>query len=583
MLEARAQPIATALLVAMLVAAATVASVFEAPERALLGVCLHLRGRLSTPPEIQVVTIDEKALARFGQMPWDRRIFARLLDRLAADGVKAVGLDIAFHEPARGPAEDQGLAAALIRQGRTVLPAYRAYARGGRTALFKPLPAFQHAAVALGLAQFSTVPEEMPLSFEPLQQEGDTRLPTFALAVARAAGMRVATEPGYLNSLGPAHHFPEFSFGDALDAPAGTFRDHLVLVGSTARGLPDTNFTSPFMEAGPVSGVELHATALANLLTDSVLHRPAPLWVVLGCLLLGVFPGAWLASPQPELLKRRLGLYAIALLALVGLTQVAIARHWWVEVVPGVLVLTLCLVAGFAAQQARLLQDRNRLLEWYAADVARESARERARIDGELHDEAQQLLIALIRDLRRVRKLFERDPQEALDRVEASEGLGRRILDEIMRVRKDMVPHTLERSGLVAAIEEMASDYQRRSEDLAVAVELRSWENRLDPLFEAELYWLIKEALNNALKHAQAHHVRIGLERGARWVVVSLEDDGRGFVVPDLDRAPAGPEHSGLRRMALRVRALKGILSLRSAPGAGTRLEIRVPVEGGSR
>ncbi|HEY9857324.1 MAG TPA: hypothetical protein V6D05_16380, partial [Stenomitos sp.] len=73
------------------------------------------------------------------------------------------------------------------------------------------------------------------------------------------------------------------------------------------------------------------------------------------------------------------------------------------------------------------------------------------------------------------------------------------------------------------------------------------------------------------------------LERHGREAVVGVEDDGRGFRVPDLERAPTGPEHSGLHRMWLRARALRGGLSIESAPGRGTRLELRVPVEGVAR
>lgn len=582
MLQDRLKPLIFALLLALMVAAGMLGRGFEGAERALLAAREHLRGPLPPPPAIRIVTIDEQALARFGQMPWDRRRFAELIDHARRDGARAVGLDIAFHEPGREPMEDRALAGTIGAMGRVVLPAYRAYARGGQTALFRPLPLLERSAIALGLAQFSTLPEEMPLTFQPQQHEGGTVLPTFALAMARAGGLPVTPRDGYLTHLGPAHHFPATSFGDALDAPPGFFRDRLVLVGSTARGLADTNFTAPFMEAGPMSGVELHATALANLMQDRVLRRPAAGWIVLMVLGLAVFPGTWLASPRPEPLFRRAALFLGTLLVLGLASHLALLASWWVDAVPQVLLLSLCLVVGLGAQQARLLGDRNRLLEWYATDVAREAQRERTRIDGELHDEAQQLLIALGRDLRRVRKLFDRDPQEALERVEASEALSRRILDELMRVRKNLIPHTLERSGLVSAVEEMATDYQRRSEGLAVHVEVQAWEGRLGPVLEAELYWLIKEALNNALKHARAQQIRLLLERGPRWAVVTIQDDGLGFVVPDLEAAPVGPEHSGLRRMALRVHALRGILTIDSRPGAGTRLALQVPVEGGT-
>ncbi len=581
----RLQPILTALVVTLTTLLAMLAGMFEAPERATLVARLLARGPLAPRADVVVVALDEAALARYGQMPWDRRRFAELLDRLHADGARAVGLDVAFHEPARDPAEDRALEAAIRRMGRVILPAYRAYA-GDRqdTTLFKPLPAFEAAAAALGLVQFNSAQELMTLGLEPVQQESRAVLPIFGLALARAAGLEIpAPRPGYLNPLGPAHHFRELSFGAALAAPPGAFKDRIVLVGATARGLPDTNFVSPFQSRGPVSGVELHATALSNLAAGNLLHRLPAGWNALGLLLLGLLPGSLLASDRPGPLRTRL-LALLGLVAgLVALAQGLLLAGWWLELVPGLAVLGLCFVVGLAFQHARLLGDRNRMLEWYAADLAREAKRERERIDGELHDEAQQLLIALTRDLRRVRKNLAEALPEAGERLAQAEALGKRILDEIMRVRKDLMPHTLSRSGLKAAVEEMASDYARRSASCAVHVEVGDWPERLDPVLESELYWLIKESLNNAAKHAQAGQIRLRLERRGPVAVVGIEDDGRGFRVPDLERAPSGPEHSGLHRMWLRARALRGGLSVESTPGRGTRLELKVPVEGVAR
>lgn len=577
----RLQPFIVAAGVALAFAGASLSGMLDAPERASLVGRLRLRGPLSPPPDVAIVAIDEAALARYGQMPWDRRRFAALLDRLRADGAKAVGIDVAFNEPAREPVEDVALAAAITRMGRVVLPAYSlAAGSGGRTVLFEPLPALQAAAAALGLAQFTTADETHEL--EPMRREGDTLLPTFGLAVARAAGLSVgASAEGYLNPMGPAGHFPRTSFHEALKAPAGSFRDKIVLVGATAQGLPDTGFMGPFMERGRMSGIELHATALANLTATGPLHRLPPPLTLVGLFALALGPGAYLASERPAPPGRRVLALLALLLFLSAAAQGALWRGWWLELVPALGVVATCFVAGLAAQQARLLRDRNRMLEWYAADLAREARRERERIDGELHDETQQLLIALTRDLRRVRKLMASDASAAGERLDGTEGLAKRILEEIMRVRKALVPHTLGRSGLRAAVEEMAADYAARSEGLAVEPEIGEW-RPLDAGREAELYWLLKEALNNALKHAAATRIRLMLGIEGNEAVVAVADDGRGFAVPDLERVPEGPEHSGLHRVWVRVQALRGRLVVDSSPGAGTRIEMRFPYKGGA-
>ncbi|MNU05607.1 hypothetical protein D3C72_2504710 [compost metagenome] len=62
---------------------------------------------------------------------------------------------------------------------------------------------------------------------------------------------------------------------------------------------------------------------------------------------------------------------------------------------------------------------------------------------------------------------------------------------------------------------------------------------------------------------------------------MEVADDGKGFMVPDLSRAPEGPEHSGLHRMWVRVQAQRGRMDVRSAPGEGTRIAIRLEDKGG--
>lgn len=582
MFSLRHQPIAAAAATTLLVAAAFALGTFEAPERSTLAGRLLVRGPLPAPASIRIVAIDEHALERFGQMPWDRRRFAALLDRLRADGARAVGIDVAFNEPARRAEEDAVLETAIARFGRVVLPAYSLFkGEHGETTLFKPLPGYRRAAIALGLAQYNTSNEALEL--HPYAREGSALLPVFSLAVARAAGLAVPSfDDRYLNPFGPARHFSMLSFPDALSAPKGSFKNQVVLVGATAQGLPDTGFNWPFAQRGRLSGIELHATALANLLSNGGLRRLAIPWTLVGLTVLGLGPGAWLASDRSDSLGLRgLGLAAV-LLGLMAIAESALWLGWWLELMPGLVLMSACFVVGLMAQEARLLGDRNQLLERYAEDLAREARREREQIDGELHDEAQQLLIALGRDLRRVRKVFERDPQEASLKLEQAESLSKRILDEVMRVRKALVPHTLHRSGLRAAVEEMAGDYAERA-GLSIQVEVGDWPTRLDPVLESELYWLIKESLNNAIKHAEASTIRLRLERKGVQIVVGIEDDGRGFKVPDLERTPMGPEHSGLHRMWVRAQALRGVFALDSTPGNGSRLELRVPVEGGAR
>jgi signal transduction histidine kinase len=89
------------------------------------------------------------------------------------------------------------------------------------------------------------------------------------------------------------------------------------------------------------------------------------------------------------------------------------------------------------------------------------------------------------------------------------------------------------------------------------------------------LYRVAQEAVTNALRHARPGRVQITLTATPDSVRLVVEDDGQGF-----DPQLAPPDRYGLRGMNERVRLLGGSLHVRSAPGAGTQIEARVPLEG---
>lgn len=561
---------------------------FEPLERTALDLWFTLRGPRPVQAPVAIVAIDEASLARYGQMPWDRRHFASLLDKLQA--ARVVTFDVAFNEPGRSaPDEDDALARGLGKVQASILPVFRAYASAHDPVpqLFHPLPELAKAATALGLAHFSSQNQGIILEIEPYQRQGGEVVPALSTATARAfLGGSGLSLPGgtffragtlTLNYPGPKPSIPTYSAEDVLDGkiPPDRFADTAVLVGATATGLPDTNFAAPALVRGPISGVELHAIATENLLAKRGLKRPQP-WVLLVAIaFLGLTIGRRLLRPDPSPVRRRVALLAASSLSVLalGFGLFRWGGIWW-DVTPALALLGGCFMGGNLWQQSMLLRSRNRMLEWYAAELQREAKRQREQIDGELHDEAQQLLIVLSRDLKRARKL--EDVEAIRARLEGAEALNQRILDEILRLRKNLVPHTLGRFGLKAAIAEMADDMSARGE-VRVLCEVAHWPDGVDPVLESELYWLVKEALNNARKHAQAATIRVVMDVESGRLILEIRDDGKGFEPPAYREPPQGHQQSGLHRMWVRAQALKGDLTVQSTPGQGSRLHISVP------
>lgn len=563
----------------------TAANVLEPLERLVIQAQHWLHPTPGFKAPITVIAIDEAALTRHGQMPWNRQLFARLLDRLRLAGATVVGIDVAFTEPSV-PAADAALAAAL-RGMPTVLPAFVAYAGAGGEALqvVEPLPALARASAGLGSVQITRHQQTQIWEIEPYQDVLGDRLPSFPVALAAAyrgaawstprPGPLWRQDPWLIRFRGPANTVPRLSVVDVLGTPPQSLglRGRAVLVGAMAAGLPDTNFAVPDMRGGPMSGVEVFANALDNLLQDGFWRRLGmpPFVTLMGLLAIG--PGWWLFDAGAWSRHRHL-VWVGASSLWIALAIAAFGLGIWLEVVPVLGFLFSCYFGGTVIERAYLVRSRHQLLERYASDLAVESQRQRARLEGELHDGLQQLMLAMDRELRQIRRALQ-TPERAEERVERARDIANQAIDEIKRIRQDLLPPVLRREGLEGALQSLGRDVAARS-GMLVSVEQVDWV-RLPMELEVELYWLIKEALNNAEKHAQASAIRIRLARTGQSAFIEVFDDGRGFAPPDLSIPPAGGEHSGLHRMWLKMRGRGGDMRIASGPGGGSRVCFILP------
>ncbi|HEY9721658.1 MAG TPA: CHASE2 domain-containing protein [Oscillatoriaceae cyanobacterium] len=574
----------TALIFAAIWGLLAACGLLEPLERLTLQARYFARPALAWHAPVSVVAIDERALKAYGQMPWNRTVFARLLQDLHAQGASVVGIDVAFNEPAHEPAQDRALASALAAVP-TVLPTFLAPTGGGLAGI-EPLPIFKARAAALGSIQPATTFQPQDFEVEPYQQAAGRLVPAFAIAVAglvRHDAWRPAPSgwlwrggPLYIDFRTPAGGAPTVSAADVL---AGRLAPHAlagraVLVGATATGLPDTNFTPADVRGGPMAGVELWANVLDDALADGFLRRLSPLavWLLLG--VLAFVPGRPLCTGRSSSVTRTRWLVG-ALLVWAVAAIAAFDLSIWLEVVPVFGFLGTCYLWGLFAEHRDLLTSRNQLLARYAADMADEARRQRARLDGELHDGIQQLLFVVARETRLVQRLV--TDASLRERLEMLERLAGSAQDEVIRVRADLVPPALREGGLADALPTLAHEVSQRT-GLTVAIDTDGWEP-MPRETEVELYWMVKEALHNVEKHAAATRVDIRLTHEHGQAAIEVADDGRGFVASDPSLAPSGTAHTGLHRMWLRMRGNDGDLAIDTTPGGGTRLRFTLGLE----
>ncbi|MEX0985762.1 MAG: sensor histidine kinase [Actinomycetota bacterium] len=192
---------------------------------------------------------------------------------------------------------------------------------------------------------------------------------------------------------------------------------------------------------------------------------------------------------------------------------------------------------------------------------------ERARkLERDIHDGAQQQLVALAVQLRLVRTMVERDPARTIEMLEDLEGAAGEALDDLRDLARGIYPPLLADKGLAAAV-------QAQARKAAMPVDVRATGiGRYEEDVEATVYFCTLEALNNAAKYAAATSVTVSLEQTDGLLIFSVTDDGSGF-----DRASV-PRGSGLQGMTDRVEAVGGDLRITSRPGAGTTVSGTVPV-----
>jgi signal transduction histidine kinase len=187
---------------------------------------------------------------------------------------------------------------------------------------------------------------------------------------------------------------------------------------------------------------------------------------------------------------------------------------------------------------------------------------ERRRIERDLHDGAQQRLVALAMGLGMARAKLEADPAAATALVGEAHEEAKRALAELRDLARGIHPAVLADRGLDAAISALAA----RS-PVPVGVEVAT--GRLPGPVESAAYFVVAEALTNAAKHAGAAEIAVRISRHRDLLIVEVIDDGAGGADP--------ARGSGLRGLADRVAAVDGQLTVTSPPGGPTVVRAELP------
>jgi signal transduction histidine kinase len=260
----------------------------------------------------------------------------------------------------------------------------------------------------------------------------------------------------------------------------------------------------------------------------SVRHAGA----LLGVLRLQERPGSPLTSVE-ERLFTGLAAQAGLVLRLAGLRAELAARH-----------------AELLVRADELRLSRERLIETQDA--------ERRRLERDIHDGAQQHLVALAVNLRLAETVAAKSPERAAKVLEAQSEAAREAIDTLTQLSRGIYPRLLADEGMVQA--------------LRAALVISPIPVRVEAVDVPRLYFCCMEAVQNAAKHSLASRVTVTVGTQDGSVRMTVDDDGEGF---DVSYAEPG---AGLTNMRDRIDAAGGQLQMTSTPGVGTRVDVHVPL-----
>jgi signal transduction histidine kinase len=205
---------------------------------------------------------------------------------------------------------------------------------------------------------------------------------------------------------------------------------------------------------------------------------------------------------------------------------------------------------------------------------------ERGRVALELHDNISQLLCAVLAGWATLaKKLAARDKASRREVIKLSKMLGQTV-DEVQRISRNLRPSVLDELGLVAALRSTCAEFADRT-GVALRLDCKPLTARLPAEGELALYRILQKALENVERHARARHVNVCLREHA-FVELTIHDDGIGFDADHHAARREGKHGLGLLSMHERAIYVGGAFKIKSVRGAGTKIEVLIPLPSGA-
>ncbi|MEO1011653.1 MAG: two-component regulator propeller domain-containing protein [Bacteroidota bacterium] len=246
--------------------------------------------------------------------------------------------------------------------------------------------------------------------------------------------------------------------------------------------------------------------------------------------------------------------------------SIAIVPPWWMSSWFRVILAIVSLILlgiPFYLRIQKLKKDQLAQQQIIEA-IADTQEEERQRISRDLHDSVGGQLVGVKQQLT---GLLEKAPE-----VKTAISVLDETYDEVRRISHNMTPGTLMKFGLAAGIESIAT--MARSEETNINTFFHGIEGHFSKDYETNVFRIVQELLQNAMKHAEPSNINIGLTKRQKELSIMVQDDGIGFDSDNLSQNGG----NGLRNVRYRVEKLMGTLFIDSSPEVGTQVNIELPI-----
>ncbi|UZO80024.1 ATP-binding protein [Aquimarina sp. ERC-38] len=227
------------------------------------------------------------------------------------------------------------------------------------------------------------------------------------------------------------------------------------------------------------------------------------------------------------------------------------------------------------AKEYKVKEELQRLT---VSQIVEAQEEERKRIAKEIHDSIGQMLTALKFNIEAINL---KNPDKATVRIEGLKKLAKDLIKGIRVATFNLTPPELTDYGIVAALDKMVLELRKLTGKEIVITNNTTKEFRFGTLVETNLYRITQEAVNNAIKYAEAEVIMVTINHSDELLSITIQDDGKGF---DLESVPKVPKNNaeggmGLFFMKERINYIEGRIFIKSKPGKGTKITLNYPIQ----